>query len=775
MATVALGIAGNIILPGAGGFIGAFVGGLIDNYLLFPALFPSPSLQGPRLSDLSLQTAAEGSDMKVVLGPNNRTAGTIMWMSDLIEVATEQHQGKGMGGASQSSTTYSYYVDIAVHLADTSVIPVSRLRKVWADTKVIYDEDGPTDRYEELVFYDGTQTTADSLIESYKGAGNVPAYTGSAFVRIKRLFLGDFGNRPPNLSMWVEQAASLSVAQAIGLILERCGFLAAEYDTTRVSPCFKGQVIAGPQAGSDQLSPMMAAYSLVAQETGGKIHFFGRGDEPVVPVIEDHLSASDNGRIEFRKLQRQDTNDWEMPDEVAVRFISTDNDLQQGSVTKRRFEYTSNSSYSLDTQLTLSPVEATALAAQVLWAAEAERTKIEFSLPPHYLEIQEGDAIECTVDGVLTRVVVSELNRGANFLLRGSGYIGQTHVYDQFAEAQASEYSPANAYRPPETVGEFFDAPALVSDHLNRIGGYYAVCAVDPNAGWKGASVWRSPDGSTYAKLANAPTEAIIGVTLTGLRSGPTLFPDTENTVRVQLFEGTVESVSEDDWLSGRFVVAIQTRTGEFEIIAPRTVTVIDSALGIYELSNLIRGMRGTDHLVSKHRVSGARFISLRADSSIGFVDLGAGSLGRSDYYKFPAEEGLVADYTRQGPRTISGMTMRPFSPADLEAVFDAGTNDLNISWQRRSKAFASPYSAGGGGLSPDESPETYLVELRFGGIYAPIVRTKTVTAATSVTYTAAEQTTDGATPGSIGVFVTVTQVSQVVGRGLPATFAAFP
>lgn len=60
------------------------------------------------------------------------------------------------------------------------------------------------------------------------------------------------------------------------------------------------------------------------------------------------------------------------------------------------------------------------------------------------------------------------------------------------------------------------------------------------------------------------------------------------------------------------------------------------------------------------------------------------------------------------------------------------------------------------------ESPLKFDVEfLNGGGI---VVRTKTVTTET-VSYTAAEQTTDGLTPGNL-VRMKIYQISATVGRG---------
>ena len=768
MATLALSIAGNAIAPGVGGFIGAFAGGLIDNFLLFPALFPTPGMQGPRLNDLSVQVASEGSEMKAILGPKNRTAGTIIWMSDLIEVPTDEHVGKGGG---QSITQYTYFVDIAIGLADTTSIPVNAIRKVWADAKVIMDNGKDGDKYEELTFYDGTQTTADPLIVSYEGADNSVPFIKTAYVVIKRLALAAFGNRPPNLSSLIEQSAGLAVSEAIGLLLDRAGLLEEEYDVSRVPNCFHGQVISGLQTTADALSPIMVAYSLNVQESDGKLVFFPRGDETVIDVVADDLCAADEGgsKDEPNRIQFTDSNDFTLPTEVNVQFISSDQDLQQGSQRQRMANELNLMAASVDVQLTMTDTEARSLAKRVLWAARAERQKVEFSLPPKYIELQEGDAVSVTVDNEPFRLVVSEVNRGANFLLRCTGYIGQVQVYNQPEVSITNTTSVASVYNPPPTKGYLFDGPALNSEHLNKVGAYYAVCGTvwegeQPN--WQGAQVWKSTTGTTYSKLADAPTQAALGITVSGPGDGPSLFPDTTNTIVIRLLSGSVASVSEEEWWQGKNACAIQTPSGEWEIISFRTVEVIDSANGIYKLSNLLRGLRGTESLTGTHAETAEPVVILKTDGSVGFVELGTGNIGSTDLYKFPSNGRALANALQYGPVPIQGTTMRPFEPADFNGSFDAGTGDLTLTWTRRSKLFASPYSSGGGGLANDEVPETYNLIFVNGddpttGIYRFVT-----TNSPSYVYTAAEQTADGRSPGASVVQVFLCQVSQVVGRG---------
>ena len=128
MATLALAAVGNAIAPGIGQFIGAAVGSYIDQVFLFPA----PDTKGPRLDSLQLSSASEGTPMYFCLGQECRVAGEYIFASDLDERAISQ----GKGGP--SNTSYTYSCDTAIAFCEG---PINRIVKLWANGKVIYDDD----------------------------------------------------------------------------------------------------------------------------------------------------------------------------------------------------------------------------------------------------------------------------------------------------------------------------------------------------------------------------------------------------------------------------------------------------------------------------------------------------------------------------------------------------------------------------------------------------------------------------------------------------------
>lgn len=135
MATLVLGVLGATLGP-VGGAIGAAVGSLIDNSVIIPGLFPQAPLDGPKLDEFRLQTQDEGSAANVVLGTDFRCAGTIRWVSDIIEeTETEEVGGKGGGGARIRKKVYYAHLAIAI----TKHSQINHVKKIFAEGKLLWD------------------------------------------------------------------------------------------------------------------------------------------------------------------------------------------------------------------------------------------------------------------------------------------------------------------------------------------------------------------------------------------------------------------------------------------------------------------------------------------------------------------------------------------------------------------------------------------------------------------------------------------------------------
>jgi hypothetical protein len=173
-----------------GRLAGALFGNVIDHALMGGR---ERRTQGPRLADLDVMASTEGAPIPRVYG-RARLAGEVIWATRLEEVVStrsETQGGKGFGGASVSTTTYSYFANFAVGLCEGEIGAVKR---IWADGKPL-DLAGLN-----LRVYTGNEAqTADPLIVAKEGADNAPAYRGLAYAVFERMPLEKFGNRIPQL------------------------------------------------------------------------------------------------------------------------------------------------------------------------------------------------------------------------------------------------------------------------------------------------------------------------------------------------------------------------------------------------------------------------------------------------------------------------------------------------------------------------------------------------------------------------------------------------
>ena len=210
MAALALSLLGGGISSslGFGGGIGSAIGGLIGSALFGPK---APTIKGPRLQDLRLQSSAFG-DPKPRLWASNRVAAQLVWTSGLKEHKRKvKVGGKGFGGGGATGVTFFYTVDMRMIFAAN----VSKgIRKMWFDSKLVYDVGDAPPSGELIqkitasnlvadsitVYTGGEAQLPDPLEESYMGVGVAPAYRGDTSIVFDDLNLEKFQNRIPNIS-----------------------------------------------------------------------------------------------------------------------------------------------------------------------------------------------------------------------------------------------------------------------------------------------------------------------------------------------------------------------------------------------------------------------------------------------------------------------------------------------------------------------------------------------------------------------------------------------
>jgi hypothetical protein len=778
MATLALSLVGSSFGP-AGGMIGAFVGGLIDNYLLFPALFPVPNTEGPRIDGISVTSANEGTPMNWSMGPRTRVGGCVLWMSDLDEVKNSQNVGKGGG---PSNISYEYYASIAIGFGEAKPQTIDRLNTLLADVKSIYN-DASSSFYDSITLYNGTQTSPDPYLVGVLGNGNVPSFKKQVYIVIHRLFLGEFGNRVPNFQAFIRQSNDVSVADLLNKILERCGYTGSEYDTSRVSTCLRGINFSGITTGKDMLERTMGTFNLGLQEIDGKLQFFDKGKEVAITVNELHLSGDSYG------LRAGEEFDRGLPDEVASTFVSDDLNLQPGAT---RYRDTSRSDSSRENQIrfdspaTLTSEEANIMTRRIYWQAFGERRQYTFSLPQRYVNLAAGDVIKIVRKNIPIYMRLQKAEYGANGRIDCTAVMTWKGIFDQDGFGNESGFGGIDMYTPPELDYFIGDMASLGVDGVDSPWIYWGARLKTPTDQFRGAVLSASLTNESYAEVSNVTRESTWGLTQTG--PDPNVFDtswDDSSTLLVETSGGFSPTSATDNEVLGvqRNIIAVRQQSGEWEIMGFVNATPLGDSQFI--LTRLLRGLRGTGHLIPSHTSGNARVVFL-TEEAIGVGEWEAGTLFLgTPYYKIAS---YLEPVSAADPHQLSilGRSMRPFSPAllsyvrqTLPPILTIPQENVAITWSRRSKKLLDAFGAAGGPLATDEGPETYRVTLRLGGQFSPILYETIVTNATRFDFTQTlRDAASAATPSwseNNGFRVFVSQVSTVVGDSPFAELRVYP
>ncbi|WP_281982958.1 baseplate multidomain protein megatron [Thalassorhabdomicrobium marinisediminis] len=202
MATIVLSAAGMALGGSIGGTVlgigmaaigraaGAAIGSAIDQRLLGGG---ADAVETGRIDRFRLTGASEGAAIPQLYG-RMRIAGQVIWATQFQESKTTTGGGKG-GPPKPKVTRYSYSVSLAIALCEGEI---SRVGRIWADGVEIAPDDL------NLRVYTGARDQMpDPKMEAVEGAGQVPAYRGTAYVVMEDLDLEPYGNRVPQFSFEV--------------------------------------------------------------------------------------------------------------------------------------------------------------------------------------------------------------------------------------------------------------------------------------------------------------------------------------------------------------------------------------------------------------------------------------------------------------------------------------------------------------------------------------------------------------------------------------------
>ena len=605
----------------------------------------------------------------------------------------------------------------------------------------------------------------DTFFEQLVGTGEWPAHRGVAWVGVRNLQLADSGNTLPQFEFEVEQSPTATVGDAI---LAECvvgGMDAGEVDVSACSDvtvdALQGYVVRSVQAGLTSIQPLMTAFELFSYESDVATIFVKRADVEVLAVDGSLLAAHGEGSDAPRDVQVVDAPDESIPTEVVVRYVDPDVENQTGTQRDVRTTEPNRVTQFADVPVSLTAARARELSSRILWTSLAWARTLRVTLPPSMVGVvREAMALTFTANGEDWRMIARRVDRGEGHMLVVEGPRDLAHLIESAPDpedvpsgASFDRGSQRRTFTAQPVELHLLDLPAMRDEHVRTPGLYFAVCGTSPDDGWSGCSVFESIDGGTeYTLVADVRQAASIGAsTASASTTAAAEEWDETSVLDVYMTNGELESVTELECLNG----ANRACYGR-EVIGFRDVEL--TAERSYRLTGLLRGLRGTDEAISDHAV-GDRFVVLTAPG-LQWLSMSLSSVGMQRHYKAVTSGASLDDALAQ-EHFPTGATVAPFAPVQLAASRSA-SNDVTLTWVRRTRQVVRLFSAQ---AVPLVDPfEAYEVDVFEDDTFADVVRT-IACQSPSATYTAAQQTADGLTPGD-PVSVRVHQVGDMVRRG---------
>jgi hypothetical protein len=642
MATLVLTSIGTALGGPLGGALGSLVGQSIDQQLFGPGI-----RKGPRLGDLSVQTSSYGSSIPRIYG-TMRVAGTVVWATDLVEEETIEGGGKG----SPERLAYNYSANLAVALSSR---PIKAVRRIWADGKLIRGAAGDFKVQTKFRLLTGHDDQAiDPLIASVETIAQTPAYRGLALALFEELQLAEFGNRIPLLTFEVE-ADDGPVALAALLADASGGAIIADDPRPVRGFAAHGSSIA------DGIGSLVELCGIELVEREGVLR--SPSSLPPVTIGPDEVGCGADDRSPPR-LERRRSPDAMLPGSIALTYYDPDRDYQAGQM-----RASSGGNGARDERIELPAVLDSSDAKLMVEGALSRRWRaadqLRLTLSPSRMGLRPGDRIR--PPGVAgTWTIRTALIEGMAVSVTAEMAAGEIGSLPSDPGRSVSE--------PDQIAGRsellLFELPAMGDAPESTV---RAQAAASNQGLWKPVPVELTLGGAPLAPIG-LTRRSIAGRAETVPAARTPSIRDELSTVTVRLFNASQALMNAD--MAALMDGANLALLGE-ELIQFGRAEELEA--GLYRLSSLLRGRRGTEWAASTHVVGegfwltdpGVAVAIELSPSAVGST-LTATAHGIGDVAPLPVAE-----------RLVSGEAMRPLAPCHVRLWRDGAT--VHASWVRRS------------------------------------------------------------------------------------------
>jgi hypothetical protein len=557
-------------------------------------------------------------------------------------------------------------------------------------------------------------------------------------------------------------ATELTVQQVVTALLLRGGLTAGMFDVTglaSITTPVRALAVSQVSTVRAVLEILQSAYFFDVA-LNDKLRFVARGGASVASIPFEDLAAAPFGGQAREPLPVKRLNDLEVPAQVAMSFSNVDNDYQLSTELSDRLLTGQASLSAIQVPLAFTPAEAKKIVDTLLFD-QSWKMNTTISVDSRYEALEPTDVVTVTAANGSTFRMRLLTRREEAGVLTFDAVIDDATVLSQTGLTSTANTSQTVVLASPVTVMALLDTPLVrtTDDHPG-----FTVMVKGAGDGWLSGMVYDSSDNVTYDAIQAIYGAAVFGTSSTLLANYTGVDFDYLSSVTVDVGAGVLTSSTEAGVLG-----SLTTNLAFLGTEAIQFVTATLVRTGVYTLTTLLRGCRGTEWARGTHLTAGEVFAMYGLNGAAN-LEISTGELYQTRYYKAVSEGQFISAVS---PKTFTpnAVNLKPFSPASAFA-WRQPSNDVLLTWVRRTRIPATMFSALAGAAIPlGETTEGYEVEIYTSNTYLTLKRTITSLSTPTLTYTSAQQVTDFGS-NQATVYFKIYQLSSVVGRGYALTFA---
>lgn len=496
-----------------------------------------------------------------------------------------------------------------------------------------------------------------------------PLYAGDAPFTVTSVAKGTRGV----ITTIVAEEANTTLDAIVADVWARCGGLDTEIDVTALEGiAVQGFSIARQMQGQAAMLPLQQAFWWDFVESGRKIKAVLRGADAVVTMSLDALGATESTDQQPAVVPNR-AQEAELPATLNVNYPVRATGYETGTQRARRLVTASNLTVTMEVAVVMPDQRAAEMANVNLYTAWTSRTQRAWSTTRAFAAYEPTDNVVLN-DGEFTALVrITERNEDGGVINwkgqdeRPAGYSPQVTP----GVAQGNGIGTVR-YDGPMKL-ELIDSPIVLE--TNNDPGLYGAGAGYAST-WPGGSAWKSTDGgTTYTQQADMPAKATIGYaqSVLGDFAGGNMV-DEINTVDISMHSGALASITNADLLNNGNAAILGG-----EIIQFRTASVVSD--GVFRLSGLLRGRRGTEQFMATHAV-GDRLVVFNVN--VYRLPGVLSEIGAERKWK-GVTTGQSIDSGIEQTFTNTGAGLKPLAPVHVYAI-PQPSGRRRVKWVRRTR-----------------------------------------------------------------------------------------